>query len=71
MVAQSAVNGGAMNAYRFGREQGKPVAVFEPDDLQDTGGNALIKNDKKTGQFSFNLNSNPSEYSEWLQRFSC
>ena len=71
MVAQSAVNGGAMNAYRFGREQGKPVAAFEPDGLQDTGGNSVIKNDEKTGGYSFNLNSNPSEYSEWLQRFSC
>ncbi len=71
MIAQSAVNGGAMNAYRFGREQGKPVAAFEPDGLQDTGGNALIKNDKKTDGYSFNLKSNPSEYSEWLQSFSC
>lgn len=71
MVAQSAFNGGAMNAYRFGREQGKPVVTFEPDNSQDTSGNALIKNDEKTGEFSFNLNSNPSDYQEWLQRFSC
>lgn len=71
LVAQSAVNGGAMNAYRFGREQGKPVATFEPDYSSDTGGNELIKNDTKTGEFSFNLNSNPSEYLEWLKKFSC
>ena len=28
LVAQSAANGGAMNAYRFGRAQKKPVATF-------------------------------------------
>ena len=71
MIAQSAVNGGAMNAYRFGREQGKPVAAFEPDDFQDIGGNTATKNDKKIGGYSFNLKSNPSEYSEWLQSLSC
>ena len=60
-----------MNAYRFGREQGKSVATFEQDGLQDTGGNALIKNDEKTGQYSFSLNSDPSEFSKWLGSFSC
>jgi DNA protecting protein DprA len=31
LISQSAVGGGAMNAYRFAREQGKPVATFLPE----------------------------------------
>ena len=49
LVAQSAADGGAMNAYRFAREQKKPVATFEPDSSSDTAGNAEIAGDARTG----------------------
>ena len=42
LVAQSATDGGAMIAYRFGRDQKKPVATFRADGSTYTTGNAVI-----------------------------
>lgn len=42
LVGQSAKDGGAMNAYRFGVEQRKPVATFAHDGTDRTSGNRLI-----------------------------
>ena len=70
VVAQSAVDGGAMNAYRFGREQRKAVATFSPDGSKDTSGNAVIENDDRTGRFAFKLTDDQARYATWLQRLS-
>ena len=52
LVAQSAANGGAMNAYRFALEQRKPAAAFRPDLQGDTSGNALIIEEAERRQAS-------------------
>ena len=70
LVAQSAADGGAMNAYRFGREQKKPVATFKSDGKNDTSGNTLIGEDSRTGGVAFDLAANESEYEMWLNGLS-
>ena len=70
LVAQSAVNGGAMNAYRFGMEQKKPVATFRPDNTKDTTGNAVIEEDVRTGGVAFEMRNSPSTSEKWLQQLS-
>ena len=42
LVSQSADKGGAMNAFRFGAEQKKPIATFRSDRTRETSGNDLI-----------------------------
>ena len=72
-VAQSAVDGGAMNAYRFSCEQKKPVGTFRSDDTPDTTGNASIENDLKNterGGKSFDLNDQISHYVKCHQQVS-
>ncbi len=66
VMAQSAVDGGAMNAYRFGREQRKAVATFRTDGTRDTSGNAVIEKDDRTGGFAFELTDDQSRYKTWL-----
>ena len=70
LVAQSAIDGGAMNAYRFAREQRKLVATFKSDGTAETSGNALIESDDRTGGIAFALSENSSEHESWLQRLS-
>ena len=70
LVAQSAVDGGAMNAYRFGREQKKPVATFWPDGSEATSGNAVIARDNRTGALAFESTGNGSNYEAWLRQLS-
>lgn len=70
LVAQSAVDGGAMNAYRFGREQKKPVATFQSDGAKDTTGNAAIAEDTRTGGVAFAPSAGPSEAARWLDGLS-
>ncbi len=70
MVAQSAVNGGAMNAYRFAREQKKPVAAFGDDGSEDTTGNAVIGRDARTGGYVLQSTGRESEYQSWLRKLS-
>lgn len=70
LVAQSALNGGAMNAYRIGREQKKPVATFRTDGSEETSGNAVIEKDDRTGGFAFELTDNPKGHETWLQQLS-
>lgn len=69
-VAQSAFDGGAMNAYRFGREQRKLVATFRPDGSKETSGNAVIEKDDRTGALAFELTGDASRYKAWLQQLS-
>jgi DNA processing protein len=42
LIGQSSSKGGAMNAYRFGKEQHKPIATFAPDGAEATSGNEEI-----------------------------
>lgn len=70
LVAQSAMDGGAMNAYRFGREQRKPVATFRNDGSKETTGNATIENDARTGRFGLEARCRESEYEAWLRTLS-
>lgn len=70
LVAQSAVDGGAMNAYRFGREQKKPVATFRTDGSRESSGNTVIENDDRTGGLAFELTGNASQFETWLQQLS-
>lgn len=66
LVSQSAEDGGAMNAYRFGMEQKKPVATFEADGTSDTSGNDLIAGSAERVRASV-LPTRPSpEWSSWL-----
>ena len=70
LVAQSSLTGGAMNAYRFGREQKKSVATFRTDGSKETSGNALIEKDDRTGGFAFELTDNLQRQKAWLQQLS-
>lgn len=47
LVSQSSASGGAMNAFRFGVEQRKPIATFTPDGTDRTSGNVVIQSDPK------------------------
>lgn len=70
LVAQSASDGGAMNAYRFGREQRKPVATFRSDGRKDTAGNTLIGQDLRTGGVLFECAADKTQYETWLDGLS-
>lgn len=70
LVAQSAVDGGAMNAYRFGKEQKKSVATFRTDGSRETLGNKVIEEDIRTGGLAFDMSRNSSMPEEWLQKLS-
>ena len=71
LVAQSASDGGAMNAYRFAREQKKPVATFRSDGQEDAAGNTLIEQDPKTGGVLFECATDKTQYERWLDGLSC
>ena len=76
LVSQSSAKGGAMNAYRFGKEQKKPVATFEPDGTDQTSGNAQIAStdvQHRVGAAAgeaFSLHGRQAEWSEWLSKLS-
>ena len=70
VVTQSAVKGGAMNAYRSGREQKKQVVTFEADGSKETSGNAVIAADSATGGLAFSCKAIASEYGKWLEELS-
>ena len=70
LISQSSVNGGAMNAYRFAREQRKPVATFADDGMPDTSGNRLISHERRPEDEMFADKPELDSYSRWLQRLS-
>lgn len=70
VVTQSAVDGGAMNAYRCGREQKKQVVTFEADASKETSGNAVVAADSATGGVTFSCEPATSEYGKWLEELS-
>lgn len=70
LVAQSASNGGAMNAYRFAIEQKKPVATFASDGTADTSGNDQISSEDRPGWATLPIDGPVGSFSEWLSRLS-
>lgn len=66
-ISQSAVNGGAMNAYRFAREQRKPVATCAADGQQDALGNARIGEDLRHDDGWFTADTSEEEFLDWLR----
>lgn len=70
LVGQSSESGGAMNAYRFGREQKKPIATFEHDGTEETSGNALIAKERKEGDAVFKTSADEQGYAAWLRKLS-
>lgn len=70
MIAQSATDGGAMNAYRFGRDQRKPVATFRADGSPHTTGNAVITEKTETRDITFEVTADGSAYEAWLDGLS-
>ena len=66
LVGQTSKSGGAMNAFRFGLEQKKPVATFEADGTDGTSGNREIIESAK-GHVSVLPASGALEgYQRWL-----
>lgn len=70
LVGQSAKDGGAMNAYRFAREQRKPLATFADDGTPETSGNKLISQEPKPGDALFPSNVDAEAYLRWVQSLS-
>ena len=70
LVAQSGLGGGAMNAYRFGREQKKGVATFKSDGSAGADGNAAIAEDPRAGGTVFEVTGNEPQYEKWLDELS-
>lgn len=66
-VSQSALDGGAMNAYRFAREQGKPVATCATDGQEDTSGNARIGEELRQDDLLFATDTSEEEFLNWLR----
>ena len=70
VIAQSATDGGAMNAYRFGRDQKKPIATFRADGSMYTTGNAAISESNEIRDVTFEVAANGSAYEAWLDGLS-
>jgi DNA processing protein len=75
LLSQSSSSGGAMNAYRFAREQHKPIATFEPDSTEATSGNQQIKEmvaarDLLGSNRVLSRARSAEEYKEWLRALS-
>ncbi len=67
LVAQSASDGGAMNAFRFAKEQKKPVATFQADGQADTSGNRVIVEDHRLGWATINPHEPLKGFQQWTQ----
>jgi DNA protecting protein DprA len=80
LVGQSSATGGAMNAYRFAREQRKPAVTFASDGTPETSGNALIVDEAQQRQApmdsslpappTFPDHPDPDGWKLWLQALS-
>jgi DNA processing protein len=70
LIGQSSARGGAMNAYRFAREQRKPVATFIEDGTPETTGNLQIARELKAGDEIFPAATDIKGYERWLQKLS-
>lgn len=70
LVVQSSKTGGAMNAYRFAREQRKAIATFRSDGTDDTTGNAKITSNRSARTQTFDPKSENSQFDSWLRTLS-
>ena len=70
LVAQSSCSGGAMNAFRAGLDQKKPIATFEPDGTDETSGNQEIRLAAGRGTSAFPVRPAAQEYRQWLAALS-
>ena len=70
LVAQSGRPGGALNAYRAGLEQKKPIATFAPDGTDETSGNEEIRSAGGPGTSVFPMRPAEQEYRQWLTALS-
>ena len=70
LVGQTSKSGGAMNAFRFGLEQKKPVATFEPDGTDDTSGNKEIKESAKCSASTLPAIPVVEDFRRWLRGLS-
>ena len=70
LVAQSSCTGGAMNAFRSGLEQKKPIATFDPDGTDETSGNEEIRSANGRGTSAFPTRLAAGEYRQWLTALS-
>ena len=70
LVGQTSKSGGAMNAFRFGLEQKKPVATFEPDGTDYTSGNNEIKESAKGNTSVLPATPVVEDYRRWLLALS-
>jgi DNA processing protein len=71
LIAQSAIDGGAMNAYRFAVEQKKPIASFEPDGTKETSGNEQVGKTSEVRGTLFSQNGpDHVAYERWLHALS-
>lgn len=69
LIGQSSITGGAMNAYRFAKEQRKPVASFDPDGTEASSGNAAVIGDERGTRFS-STEADTHEWNIWLRGLS-
>ena len=67
LIAQSSKSGGAMNAFRFGLEQKKPIATFDADETDRTSGNRKISGSAKGNIVSFPTMPMQEDYRRWLR----
>lgn len=67
LVGQSHKSGGAMNAFRFGLEQRKPIATFEPDGTELSSGNQEIMGSAKGQTLALPGTPAPEDYRGWLR----
>ena len=66
LISQSTEDGGAMNAFRFGVEQKKPIATFRSDGTSQTSGNDLIAGSAESVRSTV-LDLNESDgWNRWL-----
>ena len=70
LVAQSSRSGGAMNAFRAGLDQKKPIATFDPDGTDETSGNEEIRSASGRGTCAFPVMPAAQEYRQWLAALS-
>lgn len=70
LVAQSSRSGGAMNAFRAGLDQKKPIATFDPDGTDETSGNEEIRSASGRGTSAFPVTPAAEEYRQWLTALS-
>lgn len=69
MISQTSDTGGAMNAFRFAKEQKKPIATFrQENNVPDTSGNRFISDNYSLATTFSTDSSNERVYQSWLEK---